>query len=259
MTVTDPVRWEDPEIARVEADLAAVAEDLAQAEADLAEARALLRVFTRAHDRLLAPLLAELDEIEARIAEACAAASGRPDDLRDAQAARARAAESAAAESAARQAPEAAGSAWQPPAEAKALYRALARKCHPDLGADDPGRERRRAFMIRVNEAYEQGDADRLRLLAHEWDRLQGDGAATDGGGQDRLSRLRATLAAARTRLALVRAELAEVTTTGLGPLLFGARKPGLDAALSRLDALAGQLRSRIGERQQVLADLAGE
>ena len=257
MTAADPVRWEDPEIARVEAELAAVSEDLAQAEADLAEARALLRVFTRAHDRLLAPLLAELDDIEARIAEACAAASRRPDDLRDAQAARARARESAtAADSAAGQPEMPAGPARQPPAGAKELYRELARKCHPDLGTGDADRERRRAFMIRVNEAYERGDADLLRLLGHEWDRTQGDGAVADGGGPDRLSRLRDMLAAARGRLAGVRAELAEVTGTGLGPLLFGAGGPALDAALSRLDVLAGQLRRRIGERREVLADL---
>jgi hypothetical protein len=260
MTVADPVLWEDPEIARVEADLAAISEDLAQAEADLAEAKALLRVFTWTHGRLLAPLIAELDDIEARIAEACAAASRRPDDLRDAQAARARARESAtAADSAARQPEMPPETARQPSAEVKELYRALAKKCHPDLGSDDADWERRRAFMIRVNEAYERGDADLLRMLAHEWDGLQGDGAVTDGGGQDRLLRLRAMLAAARGRLARVKAELAEVRGTGLGPLLFGAGEPGLDAALSRLDTLAGRLRYRIGERQQVLADLTGQ
>jgi hypothetical protein len=40
---------------------------------------------------------------------------------------------------------------------------------------------------------------------------------------------------------------------------LFGAGGPAPDAALSQLDVLAGQLRRRIGERRQVLADLTGE
>jgi septal ring factor EnvC (AmiA/AmiB activator) len=126
VTAADPVAWADPEMSRLQADLAAVAEELALAEAELAEARALLRVFARAHDRLLAPLHAELDEIEARIAEACAAASGHPDDIRDAQKARARVRESAAS------AGNVSGQAGPvarpepPPAEAKALYRTAA-------------------------------------------------------------------------------------------------------------------------------------
>jgi hypothetical protein len=84
--VADPVLCEDPEIARVEADLAAVSEDLAQAEAELAEAAALLRVFTR---RMTG--------------------------------------------------------CW--------------RRCSRNLT-----RSRRGSFMIRVNEAYERGDADLLGL-----------------------------------------------------------------------------------------------
>lgn len=258
MTATDPVVWADPEASRLQAELAVLGEELALAEAELAEARALLRVFARAHDRLLAPLHAELDEIEARIAEACAAASGHPDDIRDAKETRARARESAAsADNVTGQAGQAAGP--EPPsAEAKGLYRALARRCHPDLGGDDADRERRRAFMIRVNEAYAQGDVDLLRLLATEWDGGQQEAAAADGSGQDRLSRLRAMVDAVRRRLAWVRAELADVTGNGLGPLLFRERPPGLEAALGRLDALAGQLRSRIRERRQVLDDLTG-
>jgi hypothetical protein len=258
VTAADPVVWADQEMSRLQADLAAVAEELALAEAELAEARALLRVFARAHDRLLAPLHAELDEIEARIAEACAAASGHPDDIRDAQKARASARESAASAGNVSGQAGPAARPEPPPAEAKVLYRALARRSHPDLGSGDADRERRRTFMIRVNDAYARGDVDLLRLLAAEWDGDAAAAAGADGSGPDRLSRLRSMVAAARGRLARVRAELADVTGSGLGPLLFTERPPGLEAALGRLDVLAGQLRSRIGERRRVLADLTG-
>lgn len=70
-------------------------EELATAEADLAVTRARLEAFTRQHDRMLAPLYAELDEVEAQIAERAARACGRPEDLEDAEAARERARESA--------------------------------------------------------------------------------------------------------------------------------------------------------------------
>jgi hypothetical protein len=251
MADADPVLWTDPETAVLEDELAALGEELAKAETALAEARGLLKAFTRAHDRVMAPLYAELDEVEARIAEICAAGSGRPDDLRDARAARARAGESArAAETAA-----SLEAVPPPPAEARPLYRALAKRCHPDLGIDEADRERRRAFMIRVNDAYARGDIDLLGLLTREWEAAE-DAAAGRDGGPDRLSRLRTAVEAARSRLAQVRAELAEVTGTGLGPLLFGEQAHGMQAALERLDVLAGQLRSTISERRQVLADL---
>jgi hypothetical protein len=258
VTTADPMVWADPELSRLQAELAAVGEELALAEAELAEARALLRVFTRAHDRLLAPLHAELDEVEARIAEACAAASDHPDDIRDAQEARAKARESAASGEGVTGQFEQVPRPEPPPAAAKALYRRLARRCHPDLGGDAADRERRRAFMIRVNDAYTQGDVGLLRLLADEWDGDASEAVGADDWVPDRLSRLRSMVEAARGRLARVSAELADVTTRGLGALLFRVEPPGLEAALGRLEALAGQLRSQIRERKRVLADLTG-
>ncbi len=250
MVSADSVPWTDPDIARLEEELAGLGEELAQAEAELAEARALLAAFTQAHGRLMAPLFAELDEIEAQVAEFCAATSGWPDDLRDAREARARARESAgAADTAAGQAPVPA-----PPVEARPLYRALARRCHPDMGLDEADRERREAFMVRVNDAYSHGDVDLLRRLAAEWDATGA--AAPADASRDRLSRLRASVDAARGRLAQVRAELAQKAQTELGQLLFVEHQGDMRAALKRLEALAEQVRSTIAERRQVFADL---
>jgi hypothetical protein len=250
MVAAELVEWDDPEIAALEAELAALGEDLAGAEAALAEARELLRVFTSAHDRVLGPLYAELDEIEARIAEACAAASDSPADVRDAQAARARANESAQAADAVPK-----EQAAPPPPEARPLYHGLARRCHPDLATDEADQRRRLAFMIRVNEAYARGDVGLLSRLSREWDETNV-AAPAPNAGPGRLTRLRAAVQAARRRLAQVRTELQEVTTSGLGVLLFDQQEPGLQAALTRLDALAVRLRSVIAERRQALADL---
>jgi hypothetical protein len=58
-----------------------------------------------------------------------------------------------------------------------------------------------------------------------------------------------------RRRLTQVTAELAAVTGTGLGVLLFDQEDSAMEPAISRLDELAEFLRSRIGERRQVLED----
>lgn len=244
--------WADPDIGRLEEELAALGEDLARAEVELAEARGLLAAFTRAHGRLMAPLYAELDEIEARITEFCAADSGRPEDLRDAHSARARARESAAAADAAATQPP---PAPPPPPEARPLYRMLAKHCHPDLAVGEADRKRREAFMAQVNEAYAHGDTSLLNRLAAEWDASE----RTAPESPDRLARLRAAVKAARAGLTQVRAELAGLAQTRLGRLLLVEHQGDLRAALKQLDFLADEVRVTIAGRRQVLADLTSQ
>jgi hypothetical protein len=55
-------------------------------------------------------------------------------------------------------------------AEAKRLFRTLARRIHPDLARDQAERERRTNLMVAANNAYEQGDVETLRHLLDEWD-----------------------------------------------------------------------------------------
>jgi hypothetical protein len=55
-------------------------------------------------------------------------------------------------------------------AEAKRLFRLLARRIHPDLARDPAERERRTNLMVAANNAYEQGDIETLRHLLDEWD-----------------------------------------------------------------------------------------
>lgn len=55
-------------------------------------------------------------------------------------------------------------------AEAKRLFRLLARRIHPDLARDPAERERRTNLMVAANNAYEQADIETLRHLLDEWD-----------------------------------------------------------------------------------------
>lgn len=50
-------------------------------------------------------------------------------------------------------------------AEAKRIYKDLARRCHPDLAVSDLDRRRREAMMQSVNEAYRARDIAELRSL----------------------------------------------------------------------------------------------
>ena len=41
---------------------------------------------------------------------------------------------------------------------------------HPDLVADEAGREHAEAFMKRLNQAYQKGDAEAIGNLVRQWE-----------------------------------------------------------------------------------------
>jgi hypothetical protein len=252
MAGTDPVVWADPRLGPLEAELAELGQRLSAVEAELLQARTRLEAFTRIHDRLLGPWYAELDEIEAQIAELVAHDSSLAGDVRDAEAARERARQSAAAAQEMADDPSEPPEVPPPPADpVRALYRALAKRCHPDLAGDEAERRRRNDFMVRINDAYARGDVEALHRLAADWSHVE---TVTDLARirpADRLAQLRAAIASARDRLSTARAELAAVTGSRLGRLLFGGDDPR-----AALDRLVEQVRSRIERRRRYLAQL---
>lgn len=142
--------------------------------------------FSRLHHQRLGPMYARLDELDALIAEARAAKSGDPEDLRKARDARAIVMPMPGVDELFHDwidsdglSPEAAAMLTEQPVrppkrvrptdEARKLYRELARKAHPDLAQDEKERARRDEFITRVNAAYGRGDEALLRELAQEW------------------------------------------------------------------------------------------
>lgn len=142
--------------------------------------------FSRLHHQRLGPMYARLDELDALIAEARAARTGDPEDLRKAQDARAIVMPMPGVDELFHDwidsdglSPEAAAMLTEQPVrppkrvrptdEARKLYRELARKAHPDLAQDEKERARRDEFITRVNAAYGRGDEALLRELAQEW------------------------------------------------------------------------------------------
>ena len=171
---------EEEELARKRAELAQLEDELAERELQIASSRGELAAFERLYLRTVGVLYAELDEINAQIAERMAQKSGTEEANRAAKQSRQRAQESqAAVESQA-----AAARDFAPSPELKSLYREVAKRVHPDLASDAADRKRRERLMAEANEAYEQGDAERLKKILAEYETspesVQGVGVAAD-------------------------------------------------------------------------------
>ncbi|XIE79237.1 hypothetical protein AB6O49_16730 [Streptomyces sp. SBR177] len=220
--------------------------------------------FSRLHHQKLGPMYARLDELDARIAEARAARSGDPEDLRRAQEARAAVMPMPGVEELFHDwvdsdglSPEAAAMLTdrpvQPPKrvrpsdEVRKLYRDLARQAHPDLARDEEERQRREEFITRVNAAYARGDKALLRELSAEW--AAGPAPEARLSASEELYARLEWLAQRKEMLSLVARELEE---SAIGAMLRLAP----DDPDRLLEEIAEQLLAQVSEREAELAAL---
>ncbi len=141
--------------------LAAIRALLAERESELAQLRAQLAAFEGRYLRQVGILYAELDEIEARIANRESLRSGSEEARRLAEEARQRAQQShEAAYGEAAEAPE-----FTPPPNLKTLFREVAKRIHPDFARDDDEGKYFTLLMARANQAYARGDVETLQRL----------------------------------------------------------------------------------------------
>ncbi|MFF0446161.1 J domain-containing protein [Streptomyces sp. NPDC004609] len=249
--------------ARLEKAVRAAEQALIEFEIALETFRVEVENFSRLHHQRLGPMYARLDELDAQIAEARAARTGDPEDLRKAQEARAivmpmpgvdelfhdwmdsdgLSPEASAMLSGQRvRAPK----RVRPSEEARRLYRELARKAHPDLAQDEPERARREEFITRVNAAYGLGDAEQLRELAAEWE-------AGPVPAEHRLSEaeeLYARLEWLSQRRELLAAVAHELEESAIGAMLRMAP----DDPDRLLEEIAEQLLAQVAERERELS-----
>ncbi len=223
--------------------------------------------FSRLHEQRLGPLYARLDELDAQIAEARAARTGDPEDVRRAQEARARLQPIPGVEELLHGwmdgdglFPEAVAMLTDQPVrppqrvrpseEARSLYRELVRKAHPDLAQEDGERKRREEFITRVNAAYARGDADELRGLAEEWAAGPRPAEQRPSRSEELYARLE-WLAERKEILTLVAKQLEDSAIAGM--LRLAPDDPdGL------LDEIAAQLRDDVAKREAELVELRG-
>ncbi|WP_373466978.1 J domain-containing protein [Streptomyces umbrinus] len=253
--------------ARLERAVRAAEQALIEFEIAVETFRVEVENFSRLHHQKLGPMYSRLDELDAQIAEARAASTGDPEDVRKAQEARARVMPMPGIEELFHDwldsdglSPEASAMLTEQPVrppqrvrpsdEARKLYRELVRKAHPDLAQDDTERARRDEFISRVNAAYSRGDEPLLRELSEEW----AAGPVAEEWRPSRSEELYARLewlAQRKELLALVARDLEE---SAIGAML----KIAPDDPDRLLEEIAEQLLAQVSEREAELAGLLG-
>ena len=254
--------------ARLERAVRAAEQALIEYEIAVETFRVEVENFSRLHHQKLGPMYARLDELEAQIAEARAARTGDPEDLRKAEEARARVLPMPGVEELFHGwmdgdglFPEAAAMLTDQPVrppqrvrpsdEARKLYRELARKAHPDLAPDDTERARREEFITRVNAAYARGDETLLRELAEEWAK----GPVPAERGPSRSEELYARLEWLAQRKELLTLVAKELEEGAIGSMLRLAP----DDPDRLLEEIAEQLLAQVAERERELAELLSQ
>ncbi|MGW7264334.1 hypothetical protein [Streptomyces sp. NPDC054842] len=253
--------------ARLERAVRAAEQALIEYEIAVETFRVEVENFSRLHHQKLGPMYARLDELEAQIAEAQAARTGDPEDVRKADEARARVMPMPGVEElfhgwmdSEGLFPEAAAMLTDQPVrppqrvrpsdEARRLYRELVRKAHPDLAQDDGERSRRDEFITRVNAAYARGDEGLLRELSAEW----AAGPVPEEWKPSRSEELYARLEWLSQRKELLTLIASDLEESAIGAML----KLAPDDPDRLLEEIAEQLLTQVGEREAQLAGLIG-
>lgn len=234
---------EERELDKKTSELVGLEAELAQRELDLLTLQGVLHAFEGRYVRIVGARYAELDELEAQIAEAEERRNVDDSKLHDqAEEARAKATESADATGAVLQ--RAHGIDFAPAEDLKKLYRDIARRIHPDLTTDDKERVRRNRVMAEANRAYEDGDEARLRAILEEWqsspDSVEGEGVAAE------LVRAIRKIHQVRRRLAEIAAEIGTLTNSdlyGLKEKVDAAQLHGRDLLGQMAEQLNGQIK----------------
>lgn len=247
------VKPEDQELARKREEQAAVESELADCELRAANLRAELGAFERQYLHFVGSRYAELDELNAEIAEKIA--ETQPDNERAQRVAREARARAASTKSTAGEKSSNDPKPFRASAELKRLYRDVARRIHPDLTSDRDDRAKRQELMATANEAYERGDEALLTKVITEYEcspeAVKGDGAGAD------LVRVIRGISQARGRLTEIEAELQELLRSDLHQLkarVDQAEQHGRDVLgeiVGKVDEQIAQLKRRLENTRQ--------
>jgi hypothetical protein len=241
---------EDIELQKKDRLLERLKDRLADREEEMADLRGELEQFEAQYKMKVGRLYAELDDIEAQIAEE--EYKLVPDDeeiKKKAEELRRRAEESASNSEDA----DACSFKWNPTPEAKKVYHHLARIIHPDLALDPQEKEKRHGLMAKLNDAYAAGDQKQLDKLAEDF-KNSPDAVKGDTIGDDLVRRIR-QIAQIKVRLGELKEERLKAEVSELYVLL---QKANVEAEHGRdlLSQMAERTKTAIQKTNRRLENL---
>ncbi len=240
---------EERELDKKRAELSVLETEIAQCELDLATFTAELRTFEARYLSIVGVRYAELDQIEAQIAEAIARLYPEQAETQQrAYDARAKAEKST----------EAIGDFvgikepddFKPPDSLKCLYRELSKQIHPDLVTDEKQRVLRRKLMAEANLAYERQDENHLLNILNNWESSP-ESVRGDGTGAE-LVRIIRKLAQVNKRLEEIKAEMALLSNSELNVLKAKVTDAG-QRGRDLFNEMAEQVNDKIKDAQKRL------
>jgi ABC-type phosphate transport system auxiliary subunit len=249
-TTINSQRPEDAELSRKQSEFSELQSRLADLELQLLTLRLELGEFENLYHKKVGPLYAELDEIEAHIAEQ--QAEREPLNSKAAEAAST--ARSKAEES--RRVVDAVLTLPPPIVRSqtlKDLYRTVAKRLHPDLARDETDRAIRERLMTEANLAYERGDEARLREILEEYDSDPDLVVGSDVGAE--LIRTIRRISLVSAKIKKTERQINDLNNSELAKLRATV-KEGNRTGKDVLGQLAENLKRRIQERRQRLNSL---
>lgn len=247
----NPRRPEDAELSRKREELAELQARLAELELELLTLRLELDEFEKLYYAKVGSLYAELDELEALIAERLAKI--RPLDHGAAESANSARKRADASRQAAIDASLRLPSPVVRSQALKDLYRAAAKQLHPDLARDDYDRATRERLMTEANLAYANGDEARLEAILEEYQSSPDTVVGNDVGAE--LVRIIRRISLANANIRKAEAEISALNASEICKLkttVEDARRKGGDV----LGDLAAKLGHKIHDRRQYLQTL---
>jgi hypothetical protein len=246
---------EELELENKKAELRALQSELCRQELKLATLQAELRAFQHRYLRIVGVRYAELDRLEAQIAETLA--RRRPtDDRAHQRAAEARATAEASAQATGDTEDNRPATVFQPSESLKKLYRETAKRIYPDLTTDPTERLRRNDIMARANRAYEEGDESTLRAILNEWE--SGPDSVNGDGPDAELARVIRKIHQAKTRLCEIATSLAALKQSQLYQLKQQADRAAVHGR-DLLREMADRLEREIQRARNRLSQLSAE
>lgn len=250
----------DEELIRLVSDQAKLAEQVISAELELETAKTETAQFQRRYYEMVGRFYAQLDELDAQIANAQAGLS--PDDV----AAQVHA--QAAQEQARKSAEEAGLIEAQPPPplvitpQLKQAFRRAAMMMHPDRATTEPERLRRHGLMIKLNLAYERGDQQAIEKLVLEFiqdpgmQEVEDPELIADQGVELRVLKTVRRTGQLRRRMDEIQEELQEKKQSDIYKLKITIERAELRGG-NPLGDLAEQLIQELSERRIRLEEIA--